>query len=146
MFLLDGIFTWPITGLHWVVKELQQAAREERTAEAEAIRAELREMYLQLESGAITEELFDEKEGPLLDRLESVEETMRAETIGSDDDDEDDDEEDDDDDNDEDDDDDAEDDDAEDDDAEDDDNEDDVDEKDDEYPGEEEPDSTQDQN
>ncbi len=94
MFLIDNLFTWPLTGLHWVVKELQQAATEERTAEAEGIRSELRDLYLQLESGAISEEEFDEKEGPLLDRLDAAEEALRNEAVELDDDDDDDDDED----------------------------------------------------
>ena len=100
MFLLDNLFTWPLTGLHWVVKELQQAANEERTAEAEGIRTELRDLYIQLESGSINEEEFDAREGPLLDRLDAAEEALRNEAAV--DEDEDDDEDDDDDDEDED--------------------------------------------
>ncbi len=95
MFLLDNLFTWPLTGLHWVVKELQQAASEERAAEAEGIRGDLRDLYLQLESGAINEEEFDEREGPLLDRLDAAEEALRNEAAGDEDDDDDDDDDDD---------------------------------------------------
>ncbi len=94
MFLLDNLFTWPLTGLHWVIKELQQAANEERAAEAEGIRAELRDLYIQLESGSITEEEFDDREGPLLDRLDAAEEALRDETQVDKDEDEDEDEDD----------------------------------------------------
>ena len=81
MLLLDKLFTWPATGLLWVVEELQQAAKEERQAEADGIRAELRDLYLQLESGGITEEVFDAKESTLLDRLEEVEEALRQQAL-----------------------------------------------------------------
>jgi hypothetical protein len=92
MLLLDKLFTWPASGLLWVIEELEQAAREERTAEADAIRGELRELYLELESGAMTEEAFDAREGELLDRLETLEEAMRADAEEDDEDDEEDDE------------------------------------------------------
>lgn len=97
MLLLDKLFTWPATGLLWVVEELQQAAKEERQAEADGIRADLRDLYLQLESGGITEEVFDERECVLLDRLEAVEEALRQQALEDADDDDDDPDEDDDD-------------------------------------------------
>lgn len=93
MLLLDKLFTWPASGLLWVVQELQQAAMEERTAEADGLRAELRELYLELEAGRISEEAFDAQEGELLDRLDSVEELLRQEAVEDDEEEDEDDEE-----------------------------------------------------
>ncbi len=76
MFLLDKLLTWPASGLLWIVEELQQAAAEERVAEGDSIREELRELYQQLESGAISEETFSVRETALLDRMEEIEVAM----------------------------------------------------------------------
>ena len=79
MFLLDNLLTWPASGLLWIVEELQQAAAEERVAEGDSIREDLRELYQQLESGAISEETFSARETELLDRLEEIEVAMGEE-------------------------------------------------------------------
>ena len=89
MFLLDNLLTWPASGLLWIVEELQQAAAEERVAEGDSIREELRELYQQLESGAISEETFSARETALLDRLEDIEIAMGEEEQDEDDEDDD---------------------------------------------------------
>ena len=88
MFLLDNLLMWPASGLLWIVEELQQAAAEERVAEGDSIREELRELYQQLESGAISEETFSTRETVLLDRLEEIEIAMGEEDQDEDEDDE----------------------------------------------------------
>lgn len=55
----------------WIFRAVHRAAKEEMENERGNIRAELSELYRQLERGEITEEQFDEKEKPLLDRLEA---------------------------------------------------------------------------
>jgi len=55
----------------WIFRAVHRAAKEELENEQRNVRAELSDLYRQLERGEITEEQFDEKEGPLLDRLES---------------------------------------------------------------------------
>ncbi len=71
--MIGSLFTWPFSGLLWVVKELEQAAREDRAAEGEQIREDLRLLYLQIENGEISEDDFAVREGALLDRLEELE-------------------------------------------------------------------------
>lgn len=71
--MIGSLFTWPFSGLLWVVKELEQAAREDRAAEGEQIREDLRLLYLQIENGEISEDDFAAREGALLDRLEELE-------------------------------------------------------------------------
>jgi len=71
--MLGSIFSWPFTGLLWVVEELQQAAAEEQAAEGDRVREDLRLLYLQIERAEISEEEFEAREGPLLDRLEKSE-------------------------------------------------------------------------
>jgi len=71
--MLGSIFSWPFTGLLWVVNELEQAAAEQQAAEGDQTREDLRMLYLQIERGEISEAEFEAREGPLLDRLEKLE-------------------------------------------------------------------------
>jgi hypothetical protein len=77
MFLIDDF-------LLWVVEKVHDAAQEEMAGEADAITEELRQLYMRLEAGQITELDFDEQEQTLLDRLD----TIRAREEAEDDDDE----------------------------------------------------------
>jgi hypothetical protein len=56
-------------------------------AEADSIRLELSQLYLALESGAVTEDAFDSRERELLDRLDAIEERGTLESDEDDDDD-----------------------------------------------------------
>lgn len=78
MFLLDNLVTLPASGLLWIVEELMAAAQKERAEEGEQIRGELRELYLQLERGAIDEAGFSARESVLLDRLDDWEAQQEA--------------------------------------------------------------------
>ena len=73
MFLLDDILLSPARGLLAVFHNLHDAAEEEFVHEAEAIRIQLSEMYVMLETGQLSEHEFDRREQVLLDRLEKVE-------------------------------------------------------------------------
>lgn len=79
MIIIDDLVTWPFSGLLWIVQEISNAASEDRLAEADALRGELRLLYVDLERGAITEADFDRKESQLLDQLDRIEEAIRAE-------------------------------------------------------------------
>jgi hypothetical protein len=65
MFLIDDF-------LLWVVEQVHDAAQEEMAGEADAITEELRQRYLQLERGEISEADFDAHERRLLDRLDTI--------------------------------------------------------------------------
>lgn len=73
MLVIDDILLFPFRGLMFVFREIQNAAQEEVAGDAEAIRTELRELYMMLETRRIAEEEFDTRERELLDRLEEVE-------------------------------------------------------------------------
>ena len=73
MFLIDDILLSPARGLLAIFRELHNAVEQEFTNEAEAIRAELSELYMMLETGQITEEEFDRQEKEFLDRLDEFE-------------------------------------------------------------------------
>ena len=78
MLVIDDILLFPFRGLMFVFREIQNAAQEEVANDAEAIRTELRELYMTLETGRITEEQFDAREKQLLDRLEQIEESSQS--------------------------------------------------------------------
>ena len=72
MLIVDDILLFPVRSILWVFKEIHNAAQEEQANEAEAITAELSELYMMLETGKITETEFDTREKILLDRLDVV--------------------------------------------------------------------------
>jgi len=81
MFILDDLLLLPFRGVHWIAREIDDAAQQEKANEAQAITTELSELYKELESGGITEADFDAREKKLLDRLEEIEErTTRIES------------------------------------------------------------------
>jgi hypothetical protein len=79
MFLIDDILLAPARGVLWIFEEIHKAAEEELANESESITAELRNLYLQLETDTITEKEFDMEEKILLDRLDAIEERRKSE-------------------------------------------------------------------
>lgn len=74
MLIVDDILLFPVRSILWVFREIYNAAQEELANEAEAITAELSELYMMLETGKITEGEFETREKELLDRLDRIEE------------------------------------------------------------------------
>lgn len=72
MLIIDDILFAPFRGLSWIFREIHNAAQQEFDNEAEAVTAELSELYMMLETGRITEAEFDAREKELLDRLEEL--------------------------------------------------------------------------
>lgn len=72
MLLVDDLLLAPITGLLWVFRKIHEAAQEEMLGEADTITQELRDLYMMLETGRVTEAEFDARERALLDRLEVI--------------------------------------------------------------------------
>jgi len=85
VFLADDVLMFPFKSLLKVFREIYKAALEEIKAEADSIRLELSQLYLALESGAVTEESFDSRERELLDRLDAIEERGMLESDEDDD-------------------------------------------------------------
>ncbi len=73
MFLVDNLLLSPFTSLLWVFKEINEAVQAEKVGEAEGVTRSLSELYMRLETGAITEEQFTAEEKQLLDRLDDIE-------------------------------------------------------------------------
>lgn len=82
MLIIDNILLCPLRGLLHVFQEIHKAAEQEYESEGDAVRAELRELYMRLEATQITEQEFDDAEKVLLDRLDHIE----ARDAGTDDD------------------------------------------------------------
>ena len=70
MLLVDDILLSPLL---FIFREIGKAADEASAGEGEALRTELTELYMMLETRAITEEEFNVREKKLLDRLERFE-------------------------------------------------------------------------
>lgn len=74
MLLVDDILFSPVKGIMWIFRQIHELAEEELAGEADRIRESLTELYMQLESGQITEEEFEQQEAVLLDRLDALDE------------------------------------------------------------------------
>ncbi len=70
MLLLDDLLLSPLL---WVFKEINEAVQQEKAGEAETVTRSLSELYMKLDTGAITEEEFAAEEKQLLDRLDAIE-------------------------------------------------------------------------
>lgn len=64
----------------WVFKEIGEIAQKELAGEATSITEQLRILYMQLETGRITEAEFEAAEKVLLDRLDLIESRMDEES------------------------------------------------------------------
>lgn len=73
MFLVDDILLSPIKFPIFVFKKIGESVQEELT-DKDKITSRLRELYLLVEGGKITEEEFEQVEAKLLDKLEAIEE------------------------------------------------------------------------
>ena len=76
MLLVDDILFFPIHSIMWVFKEIGEIAQKELAGEATSITEQLRILYMQLETGRITEAEFEAGEKVLLDRLDLIESRM----------------------------------------------------------------------
>jgi hypothetical protein len=73
MLFIDDLLLSPFKGLMWVFREIDNVVERERDGEGEAVTRELSELYMRLDSGAITEDEFTAEESRLLDRLDAIE-------------------------------------------------------------------------
>ena len=72
MLLVDDLLCSPVRGILWIFREIHNAAREEMAHEPESISQQLRNLYMQLETSAISEQQFETQEKVLLDRLDEI--------------------------------------------------------------------------
>jgi hypothetical protein len=71
MLLIDDVLLSPFKGLLFVLKEVAKTAQEEQLDD-QAVRQELRESYMLLETGRISEQEFEGRERALIRRLEAI--------------------------------------------------------------------------
>jgi len=74
MLIVDDILLSPVKGINWVFRKIHELAEEELAGEADRLRESLTDLYMQLETGQISEEEFDRQEKALLDRLDALDE------------------------------------------------------------------------
>jgi|SRR5271157_4007288 len=79
MLLVDDILFFPVTSIFWMFREIGKIAQEELAGEAQSITEQLRLLYMQLETGGITETQFDAEEKLLLDRLDAIDSRLKGE-------------------------------------------------------------------
>jgi gas vesicle protein GvpG len=72
MILVDDLLAAPIGSVLWIFREIHHAAQEELANEADSITAELSRLYMQLETGRISEDEFAAEEKVLLERLDQL--------------------------------------------------------------------------
>ena len=78
-FLLDDILLAPLKGVIFIAEKIRAQAMEELLDE-EGVRQELRELYMLLETGKISEAEFEEREATLVERLEELEAYKKGES------------------------------------------------------------------
>ena len=79
MLLVDDILLFPVHSIMWIFREISKVAHEELAGEAQSITERLRLLYMQLETGRITEQQFDAEEKLLLDRLDAISSRLKDE-------------------------------------------------------------------
>jgi hypothetical protein len=72
-FLIDDILLVPFKGVQFLANKIQEVAREE-LLDKEAVRYDLTTLYMQLETGKITQQEFELREKALVEKLEEIEE------------------------------------------------------------------------
>lgn len=71
MGILDSILLAPIKGIYVIGKKMHEMAMEELLDE-EKVREELKNLYLSLETGKISEEEFENQEAELVEQIEWI--------------------------------------------------------------------------
>src|SRR5690242_19723249 len=79
MLLVDDILFFPASSILWIFREISKIAHEELAGEAQSITEQLRILYMQLETGRISEPEFDAAEKLLLDRLDAINSRLEGE-------------------------------------------------------------------
>lgn len=77
MLLIDDLFAAPVKGVFWIFKKIYGATMDELDRQQDLSRSALTELYMQLETGRISEKEFDSREKQLLEQLDKVEALKR---------------------------------------------------------------------
>ena len=79
MLLVDDILCFPFSSILWIFREISKIAHEELDGEGQRVNEQLRLLYMQLETGRITEEQFEAEEKLLLGRLDAIDRRLEDE-------------------------------------------------------------------
>ena len=72
MLIVDDVLLFPFRGLFFILREIHKSAEAGRH-DSQPIVQQLQQLYMQLETGKISEEEFNRQEALLLERLEQTE-------------------------------------------------------------------------
>jgi hypothetical protein len=76
--LIDDLLEAPVKGVFWIFTKVHQAAVDKLESQHRQTRDELSELYMQLETGQISEQEFEAREKVLLDQLEHEKQTLES--------------------------------------------------------------------
>jgi len=79
MFIIDDLLLAPFKGVLWVFRKVHQAAQEEIEGQSERLKSELSDLYMQLDTGRISEQEFDAREKEILDKLDKIKKVQAEE-------------------------------------------------------------------
>lgn len=82
MLVVDDILLSPFSGLMWVFRKIDRAAREELENRGERLKKELSDLYRQLDAGGISEQQFDAREKQILDQLDNLKKAKTERAVG----------------------------------------------------------------
>jgi hypothetical protein len=80
--VVDDVLLAPFNGLMWVFRKIDRAAREELENRGERLKKDLSDLYMQLDTGRISEQEFDAREKQILDQLDSLKQAKAERASG----------------------------------------------------------------
>ncbi len=72
MLLVDDILLVPFKGVFWIFKEIHRRARDEVKAQKEQLQSQLSDLYMEVDTGRLSDEVFEAKQKEILDQLERI--------------------------------------------------------------------------
>jgi len=70
--ILDDVLLAPFDGIMWVFRKIDRAAREELENRGERLKKSLSDLYMELDTGRISEQVFEAREKEILDQLDRL--------------------------------------------------------------------------
>src|SRR5262249_19662440 len=75
--ILDDILLAPLRGVLWVARKIQAATEEELEGQKQRLSSMLSELYMELDTGKISEREFEAREKVLLAQLDAISGQLR---------------------------------------------------------------------
>jgi hypothetical protein len=80
--IVDDVLLSPFKGIMWVFAKIDRAARDELESRGERLKKELSDLYMELDTGRISEQEFDARERQILDQLDRLKKAKAEQAIG----------------------------------------------------------------